>query len=217
MTPRGILLSGLGLVSAALVAVIAFETTGTPVPPSAVAPPPPPLGLPVAADADVQALVPVILARPLFSPDRRPKAGPAAVGVTDDMPRLAGMLIDRSDRHAIFQPTGDAKPVIVAVGDQVGGYKVQEITAEAVTLAGPKGTLVLQPKPDPSLVNATPAQALPGIPPRPGPNVPRQTLPGGMQLPPGVANPFAGQATPTPAVPNANRQPGGAPAAPNRR
>jgi hypothetical protein len=226
MTPHATLLTSLSVISAALLALIAVEAVSTPIKPSAAAPPVPVNDLPAATVEDVATLVPVILARPLFSPDRRPKAGPAASGAaTDDMPRLAGILIDRAERHAIFQPSGDGKPVTVAEGDQVGGWQVQQITADAVTLTGPKGTQVLQPKADPNLAaTATPGTdpMVPGgVIPKPGQANPRQYLPGGMQLPAGVPNPFPGQTNPTQARPPApqqpSRQPGGAPAAPNRR
>jgi hypothetical protein len=169
--------------------------------------------------------VPTILARPLFALDRRPKAGPATAGApSDDMPRLAGVIIERTQRRAIFQPPGDGKPVTLIEGDQIAGWQIQGIAADGVTLTGPKGTQTLEPKGDPTLAAAQPPNAdqmAPGAGPRPPVNNPRQFLPGGMQLPPGAPNPFAGQAAPPQARPNvpqpASRQPGGAPAAPNRR
>ena len=224
MTPRDVSLAGLGLISAGLLALIALEAIHAPVPASAAAAPIQASRFPTAAVDDVAGYVPTILARPLFSVDRRPKAGPAAVGAaSDDMPRLGGILIDRAQRSAIFQPANEGKPVTLVEGDQIAGWTIQQITADSVTLTGPKGTQTLQPKPDPSLASTVPTvdPMAPGSVPRPPANNPRQYLPGGMQLPAGVPNPFAGQAAPTqarPAVPQpASRQPGGAPAAPNRR
>lgn len=223
MTPREVNLAGLGVIALALLAVIATETLQAPAPATAAAPIQA-SRLPAAAVDDGAAFVPIILARPLFALDRRPKAGPAAVGpVSDDMPRLAGILIDPTQRRAIFQPSGDGKPLTLVVGDQIAGWQIQQIAADGVTLTGPKGTQTLQPKPDPSLASAvtTIDPMAPGAVPRPQPNSPRQFLPGGMQLPAGVPNPFVGQAAPTQARPNvpqpASRQPGGASAAPNRR
>ena len=212
------------MISAGLLGLIALEAVHTPAPASTVAAPIQASRLPAAAVDDVAGFVPIILARPLFAVDRRPKAGPAAVGaVSDDMPRLAGIMIDPTQRRAIFQPANEGKTVTLAEGDQIAGWQILQITADSVTLTGPKGTQILQPKPDPSLSSTTPTvdPMTPGSVPRPPANNPRQYLPGGMQLPAGVPNPFAGQTAPTqarPAVPQpASRQPGGAPAAPNRR
>jgi hypothetical protein len=225
MTPRDIGLAGLGVISLALLAVIAMEVLQEPAPATATAPIQA-SGLPAAAVDDVSAFMPTILARPLFALDRRPKAGPAAAGApSDEMPRLAGIIIERAQRRAIFQPSGDGKPMTLVEGDQVAGWQIQGIAADGVTLTGPKGTQTLEPKADPSLASAQPPNvdpmAPPGAGPRPPQNNPRQFLPGGMQLPAGVPNPFVGQPAPPqgrPAVPQpASRQPGGAPAAPNRR
>ena len=225
MTPRDAALAGLGILCVALLATIAFELTATPAPASQDTPPARVADLPAAVVSDTSGLVPIILARPLFALDRRPKAGPAAVAASDDMPRLAGILIDRTQRHAIFQPNGEGKPVTLAEGDEVAGWQVKQITADGVTLTGPKGTQTLQPKADPALAAAEPApaavQGLNPAQPNPRQANPRQYLPGGMQLPPGVPNPFAGQVNPAPGRPvipqPPSRQPGGAPAAPNRR
>jgi hypothetical protein len=223
MTPREMSLAGLGLISIALLAVIGMEATQATAPAAIAAAPVQASRLPAVAVDDAASLLPIILARPLFATDRRPKAGPAPIGApSDDMPRLAGILIDRADRHAIFQPSGDAKSVSLIEGDQIAGWQIQHIAADGVTLTGPKGVQVLTPKADASLSPPSNIDPMaPGAVPRPPPNVPRQFLPGGMQLPPGVPNPFAGQVAPTqarPTVPQpASRQPGGAPAAPNRR
>lgn len=198
MTPRE---ATLGVLAFALLALIALEALEAPAPATAAAPVQA-IHLPAAAVDDGADFVPIILARPLFALDRRPKAGPAAVGaVGDDMARLAGILIDPPQRHAIFQPSGDGKPLSLVEGDQIAGWQIQRIAPDGVTLTGPQGTQTLQPKPDP--------------------NAQRPLLPGGMPLPAGVPNPFAGQAAPTQTRPNvpqpASRQPGGAAAAPNRR
>jgi hypothetical protein len=223
MTPRDLALGSLALLSVALVAVIVLELTAAPAPTPESAPPVRIGDLPAAVVDDVPSLVPTILARPLFSIDRRPKAAAASgnSGPTDDLPRLAGILINGPQKHAIFQPAGDAKPITAAEGDEVAGWRVQRITVADVTLDGPGGTRTLEPKFDPTLAAPAPAagQIVPGAPQ--GPANPRQYLPGGMALPPGVPNPFAGQAVPAPgrpAIPQSPvRQQGGAPAVPNRR
>jgi hypothetical protein len=226
MTPRDAALGGLGILSLALLVTIAAELLAAPAPIAAVAASVPKSPLPVAAVDESPKLLPIILARPLFAIDRRPKASPTAGGgiVDDEVPRLSGILIDQAP-HAIFQPSGaDAKPLKVDVGDTVAGWQIQGITADSVTLTGPKGTQTLQPKPDPALATPAPGNGalnVPGFVPRPPPNAPRQVLPGGMQLPAGVPNPFIGQTAPSPGRPNIpqppSRQPGGAPAVPNHR
>lgn len=223
MIPRDLSLAGLGLISVALLGVIAMEAFRAPAPAATAAAPIQASRLPDAAVDDAASFVPIIQARPLFALDRRPKAGPAPVGAqSDDLPRLAGILIDHTQRRAIFQPPGDGKPATLVEGDQIAGWQIQKIAADGVTLTGPKGTQTLQPKADPSLTPASTVDPMaPGAVPRPPPNNPRQFLPGGMQLPAGVPNPFAGQNAPAqtrPTVPQpASRQPGGAPVAPNRR
>ncbi|MDB5396483.1 MAG: hypothetical protein JWM91_3989 [Rhodospirillales bacterium] len=93
--------------------------------------------------------VAAILARPLFRGDRRPapaEANGTASGQPTDMPRLAGILLSSDGRKAIFQPAGKDRAIVVVVGETVGNWHVQEIAADAVTLAGPGGTRRLEPK-----------------------------------------------------------------------
>ena len=232
MTPRDAALGSLGLLSLALLVVIAMEAIETPAPAATAAAPVAASALPATEVDDTASSLPIILARPLFALDRRPSASGSTVGaVSDDMPRLSGILIDQSRRRAIFQPSGDAKPVSLAEGEQVAGWQIQKIAVDGVTLTGPKGTETLLPKPDPALAAAAadnPSPIAPGQGGQPAQANPRQFLPGGMQLPPGVPNPFAGpqpappqpqpNPQPRPIVPQPrSRQPGGAPAAPNRR
>ena len=89
-----------------------------------------------------------ILERPLFKPDRQPypaDGGTLIAAPPADLPRLTGILMSSDARHAIFEPDG-AKPIVVAEGDNVGDWHVQEIAADSVTLTGPEGTTRLQPK-----------------------------------------------------------------------
>jgi hypothetical protein len=100
-----------------------------------------------------------ILARPLFSPSRRPpqsNPGNAAddSGLADS--RLAGIIIEPGHRFAIFAPEG-AKLLTVTEGETVSGWRVDNITSRDVSLSGPDGTRTLQPKFDPNL--APPAEA----------------------------------------------------------
>jgi hypothetical protein len=89
-----------------------------------------------------------ILERPLFKPDRHPYPvdGRAPLAAPPaDLPRLTGILMSSDARHAIFEPDG-SKPIVVAEGDNVGDWRVQEIAPDSVTLTGPEGTTRVQPK-----------------------------------------------------------------------
>jgi hypothetical protein len=99
------------------------------------------------AHADnVQAWVGPILARPLFSPDRRPAAGmddAAAAGVPG-LPRLTGILVGPFGRSAIFASNA-SKPIVLGEGGRIDAYTVQSIDAAEVQLDGPSGVQRLQP------------------------------------------------------------------------
>jgi hypothetical protein len=99
--------------------------------------------------------VAMILARPLFSPDRRPAAEAAgqAFGVSQGLPRLSGVLVSPSARTAIFA-RGDSKPIVVREGGRIDAYTVQSIEAGQVHLLGANGLLVLHP----NFLSAPPAQ-----------------------------------------------------------
>lgn len=83
-----------------------------------------------------------ILARPLFSPDRRPEASGARS--VSGLPRLAGIVMTGSRRVAIFAAPG-SKPVVVDEGARIGPYDVKAISESGVTVVGPEGTMVLRP------------------------------------------------------------------------
>ena len=87
------------------------------------------------------------LARPLFSPDRRPAADAATVASgrsVPGLPRLAGILVGPFGRSAIFATNG-AKPIVVQEGGRVAAYTVKSIEATQVHLLGPDGAQVLYP------------------------------------------------------------------------
>lgn len=91
--------------------------------------------------------VETILARPLFSPSRRPpavSAGPAAETVIG-MPRLAGILISPDGKRAIFARPGGGKPLTTTEGDKIDRWTVLSIEMWQVTLSGPDGSHVLHP------------------------------------------------------------------------
>lgn len=136
-----------------------------------------PGALPAAATqqtAAKDAAVDAILARPLFAPTRRPpRAAPAGAGPdaapVASLPRLAGVLVNGSDRSVIFAATAEGgRPIVVSEGGEVGGYVVQSIEAGQVTLAGPGGTRrVLRPSFAPR--SAQPGGATQPPPPPPPP------------------------------------------------
>ena len=140
-------------------------------------------------------LVGAILARPLFSSTRRPPQDATAAAGDSDLSdsRLTGIVTMRDHRVAIFAVSGD-KPLKVAEGDTVSGWRIESITPREVSLSGPSGTKTLQPKLDPNLAapqgqspNVQAAGRAPTPPPPPG----RQRVPapgpaGAVQPPPGV-------------------------------
>jgi hypothetical protein len=189
----------LGLLSLALAGIIALELRSggqdaelAPAAPSrAAAPVQPPT--PLASADQLQAWSDTILARPLFSPSRRPPAaGAAAAGAPPPaLPRLAGILMDGGRRSVIFASQGERRPVVVSEGAGLDGFRVELIEAGRVTVVGPGGRQVLRPSfdPNPPPPVAVPAQAPPGQPGPPG-------LPG-LQASPGVTG------LPTPNRPSA--------------
>jgi general secretion pathway protein N len=130
-------------------------------------------------------LVATALARPLFSSTRRPPQDAPSGAAADDLTdaRLTGIVTTPGRRIAIFAVSGD-KPLKVAEGDAVSGWRIESITPREVSLSGPSGTKNLQPKLDPSL--APP----PGQPPigQPGGRVPTPPAAGRPRVPvPGAA------------------------------
>ena len=132
---------------------------------------PPPQRLPV------EQLVQTSLAQPLFSPTRRPPdsaavaraAEPEALNV-----RLTGIVLEPERRLAIFAVPG-SKPLSRAEGEEINDWRVESIGPSQVSLTGAAGTMVLEPKFDPTLVRpqqapgATPANPLFPVPPGPRP------------------------------------------------
>lgn len=90
--------------------------------------------------------VTIALARPLFSPNRRPAADLAGAvgGSPAGLPRLAGIVVGPLGRSAIFAVDG-GKPIVVQEGGRVAAYLVKSIEAEEVRLLGPDGARVLSP------------------------------------------------------------------------
>jgi hypothetical protein len=88
-----------------------------------------------------------ILARPVFSPDRRPPAEIAStpgMRIADELPRLSGVLVGPFGRSAIFAVDG-RKPLVVDVGGHIDAWTVRTIDADTVQLSGPRGARTLHP------------------------------------------------------------------------
>ncbi len=201
MTRPGILAPFvLALIAAALVSVIWLELRGH-IRDSGAMTPKPAAGLPTvpagrSASPDpnqVARWAATVLARPLFSPGRRPPAAAAALGaVAPSLPRVAGIMVTPAGRRAIFAEKG-AKPLVLGEGGQVAGFTVQSIRAGQVTVRGPEGVRVLSPTFDPE----APASAAPpgAAPPPPGLSIPGlpgfqlQARPPGLGGIPGLAAP----------------------------
>jgi hypothetical protein len=142
-------LSALLAAAAALVAVIGIELVQAPrgdsssLQPRAATEKSPTSGLSVSHAAD---WVATILARPLFSPDRRPSAEAAMIAdhTVSGLPRLSGIMVGPSGRSAIFA-AHDSKPIVVAEGGRVGAYTIKSIDPDQVRLVGPHGAQILTP------------------------------------------------------------------------
>ena len=143
------------------------------------------------------------LARPLFSSTRRPPQDAPNGAAPDDLTdaRLTGIVTTPGHRIAIFAVSGD-KPLKVAEGDAVSGWRIDSITPREVSLSGPSGTKTLQPKLDPNLASQ------PGQPPigQPGVRVPTPPAPGRPRVPvPGAAPAVAQPPVPVGALPRPAR------------
>lgn len=138
-------------------------------------------------------LVATALARPLFSSTRRPpQDAPGGAAGDSDLTdaRLTGIVTTPGRRLAIFAVSGD-KPLKVAEGDAVSGWRIESITPREVSLSGPGGSKTLQPKLDPNLAAPTvqPPTGQPGgrVPIPPAAGRPRVPVPGAgpaVALPP---------------------------------
>lgn len=173
-------LLALGLVATALAGVITWELAGS-------AEPAP--GMPAAPDRTASprstvaapagpapaGAVTQILARPLFSPDRRPAATAAAAGASEaPLPRLTGVLVTADGRSALF--AGVAHPLVIREGEQLGRFTVRAIEPGLVTIQGSDGLRVLRPMFDPARPVTVAASPQPGTPAPP--------LHSGTDLPP---------------------------------
>ena len=103
-----------------------------------------------------------VLARPLFSPSRRPPAHAAnPVAATASLPRLTAVLITDAGRRALFENAG-GRPIVVTVGGRIGSYRVRSIAAGMVVLSGPDGETRLAPHFAAGNAGGQPGGGLPG-------------------------------------------------------
>lgn len=189
---RNVAFTALFAPAAALAGVLAIELQTLFVSSQEAVSAPTPLRIPSrpVAGAGVQReALAAILARPLFSPGRRPAAAAtAAAAPTAALPRLTGTIVHGSDRSVIFMPAGGGRAVVAHEGMKVGGYKVQAIQAGSVTMSGPDGVHVLRPAFGPQST----AIGTPALPPgAAGPGLPNlQGLRGfaGLPTPPQAAS-----------------------------
>jgi hypothetical protein len=166
--PPGLLI--LGAMAAGLAGIIglelyeaALDEGPTPIAPiSLQAEKPPDLGLATVHSDQAARYVTAILARPLFSPTRRPDETAAnKAAKATDLGRLTGVLVSPAGKSAIFVgPTG-GKPIVVGEGGRIGEYVVRSIEAGAVTITGSEGQRVLHPAFDPNPPPPKPKLAMP--------------------------------------------------------
>ncbi len=107
-------------------------------------------------------LVPAILARPLFSPTRRPPGATAPLAQVAEPPRLNGLLLWSGGRRAIFTAPQDAgATVALQEGSIVDQWRIERITDRAVVLSHGDTWLTLQPVPAAPAPGEPPAQLPP--------------------------------------------------------
>ena len=168
--PPGLLI--LGAMAAGLAGIIglelyeaALDEVPTPIAPIGQQPEQPLVFAPMSSDQAAR-YVTAILARPLFSPTRRPDETAAnEAAKATDLGRLTGVLVSPAGKSAIFVgPTG-GKPIVVGEGGRIGEYVVRSIEAGAVTITGSEGQRVLHPAFDPNPPSPKPPTPMPIVAP----------------------------------------------------
>jgi hypothetical protein len=139
--------------------------------------------LPQVAAIDAQKAYPEMVARPLFTPTRRPappaQAQPQAMFKRDQY-LLQGVIIAGNTRIAMLREKATGKVYRVEKGRELNGVTLAEVNPESVTLALGKDqeVLPLQVLKQPSF----------GAPPSPGPFGAATAGPGAGPAPPGQAS-----------------------------
>jgi type II secretory pathway component PulC len=110
--------------------------------------------------SDRTALVTEIVAKPVFSPARRPDPTAAVTGQPPTMLRLVGVVLSGTRRIALVQVADEPRPRRVAEGEQVGGYRIDGIRSDRIRIRGSDGDrdILLQPI---TAVNRAPSSAQP--------------------------------------------------------
>lgn len=190
-------LLALNLLPALLGCALAAGLTRELLAPRPLPPAPAPRVVPTAKGAPATAPTPaptaygVIATKNLFSPSRsEAPAGPVAA--TGPKPVLHGVVMDGAKSRAYLEDPLLKRTFGYAVGDTVGGGRVESIGADRVVIARAEGlieVLLQDPsKPKPAPAAPVPAGAVPGSPTPPAPS-------GAVQPPPVVVAP-AGAAPP---------------------
>jgi len=153
-----------------LAGAIGWELSGSPNMTSPVVARPPAAGAPASrmpTERDqTQEWIATVLARPLFSPNRRPPAEHReASGGAVGLPRLTGIMVGPFGRSAIF--AGEPRPVVVPEGGRINGYIVTTIDATEVKVAGPEGLLTIHPSFQPAPPRGPSPAPRPGQPEKP--------------------------------------------------
>ena len=97
------------------------------------------------ADRSDKAWVDLILARPVFAPDRRPAQPATAAVVRRAIPRLAGIIKSSEEALAIFQARGE-KTTAARIGEAVEGWQIKTITVDEVGLQKANERISLRPQ-----------------------------------------------------------------------
>jgi hypothetical protein len=109
---------------------------------------------------DIEAMVEVILERPLFSPSRQPPEVLTATHIEETLEkapsqlhgRLAGMMISPGTREALFA-RGGQRPIAVKVGGEIDGWTIAAIEPDRVILSSNfGGTRTVRPTSDTEVV-----------------------------------------------------------------
>lgn len=98
----------------------------------------------IRADSPDKAWVDLILARPVFAPDRRPAHPASAAVVRRTMPRLAGIIKSSKEALAIFQAHGE-KATVARIGEAIEGWQIKTITVDEVGLQRANERISLRP------------------------------------------------------------------------
>ena len=114
--------------------------------------------------ARIQDWTQIVLARPLFSPSRRPAS---TVVAGPQQPRLSGIVMGPDGRRAIFAGDGDARGIVAGIGQQAGAWQVQAIDQNSVKVIGPDGLHTLTPARDASASGSADGMGTPALPEHP--------------------------------------------------